>query len=212
MSDNKQQIALIKANDLNLCEKHILSNKQLQFILRPTPEKFKRKRPAKGGGTWDYVSVGYIQKALNLMFGWDWDFEVTEQIVNIDAKEVICKGKLTVRIVREGETRTITKTQFGNKDIMFRKDGNIPLSIGNDLKAAASDALKKCASMLGIAQDVYNAAEFKEVVIEETVFKDVAQMLTNCENAEEVDAVYFLLTEEEQTKYLPLFNRLKNGF
>lgn len=212
MSDNKPQIALIKKSDLTLCDSQLLSENQLQFILRPTPEKFKRKRPAKGGGTWDYVSVGYIQKALNLMFGWDWDFEVTEQIVNIEAKEVICKGRLTVRIVKDGQTRTITKTQFGNKDIMFRKDGNIPLSLGNDLKSAASDALKKCASMLGIAQDVYNATEFKEVVIEETVFKDVALMLTNCENAEEVDAVYFMLNEEEQAKYLPLINRLKNGF
>jgi hypothetical protein len=66
--------------------------------------------------------------------------------------------------------------------------------------------------MLGIAQDVYNATEFKEVVIEETIFKDVAQMLTNCESADEVDAVYFMLNEEEQEKYLPLINRLKNGF
>ena len=206
------EIAIIKRSDLTLSKSQVLSDDQLNFILRPTPKKFVRERPAKGGGKWEYVSVGYIQKVLNLMFGWDWDFEITEQIVNLDAKEVICKGRLTVRIEQNGNTKTITKTQFGNKDIVFRKDGNIPLSIGNDLKAAASDALKKCASMLGIAQDVYNKQEFKEVVIEETIFKDVALMLTNANSIDEISAVYSMLTEEEQAKYLSLFNRLKNGF
>lgn len=36
----------------------------------------------------------------------------------------------------------------------------IPLDFGNDMKAAASDALKKAASQLGIAADVYDPDEF----------------------------------------------------
>ena len=36
------------------------------------------------------------------------------------------------------------------------------LDFGNDLKGAATDSMKKCASMLGIASDVYGKAEFKE--------------------------------------------------
>jgi len=36
----------------------------------------------------------------------------------------------------------------------------IPLDFGNDLKAAASDALKKCAAQLGVAADVYDPDEF----------------------------------------------------
>lgn len=36
----------------------------------------------------------------------------------------------------------------------------VPLDFGNDMKAAASDALKKCAAQLGIAADVYDPDEF----------------------------------------------------
>ena len=62
------------------------------------------------------------------------------------------------------------KMQFGNKDIMYKrdvdKDGNrIPLSIGNDLKAATTDCLKKCAAEIGIAADIYNKEDFKEIKV-----------------------------------------------
>jgi len=36
------------------------------------------------------------------------------------------------------------------------------VDFGNDMKAAATDALKKCASELGIASDVYGTAEYAE--------------------------------------------------
>ena len=41
----------------------------------------------------------------------------------------------------------------------------IPLDLGNDFKAAATDALKKCASLMGIGADVYEADEFMEIQI-----------------------------------------------
>jgi len=56
--------------------------------------------------------------------------------------------------------------QYGCKEIMCRKGTDIPLNLGNDLKAAATDALKKCAAELGIAADIYNADEFREVDVQ----------------------------------------------
>lgn len=41
----------------------------------------------------------------------------------------------------------------------------IPLDLGNDFKAAATDSLKKCASLMGIGADVYEADEFMEIQI-----------------------------------------------
>ncbi len=41
----------------------------------------------------------------------------------------------------------------------------MPLDLGNDFKAATSDALKKCASLFGIGADVYEASEFQEIEI-----------------------------------------------
>ena len=117
------------------------------------------------------------------MFGFLWDFEILNEIVEAD--EVIVKGRLTCTC----GNKTIVKTQFGNKEIVYKTEpkkdskGNIifeekygkktpvkvktdrPLSLGNDFKAAATDALKKCASEIGIAADIYSKDEFKEVKI-----------------------------------------------
>ena len=151
---------LIRPEDLTFAESALNAN-QLQLLLKKTPDKYVRKRPAKGGGEWDYVSIGYVQKALNIMFGFDWDFEIINQ--QVIGNEAIVQGRLTVRT----NGRVITKSQFGNKDIMTKKDGSY-LSIGNDLKAAASDCLKKCAAMVGIAADIYNKQEFMEVKVDTT--------------------------------------------
>src|SRR5829696_5198965 len=69
--------------------------------------------------------------------------------------EVIVEAKLTVRTPGG---QTIVKTQFGGADIKRHASGpksGRPLSIADDYKAAASDALKKCASLLGIGLDLY---------------------------------------------------------
>jgi recombination DNA repair RAD52 pathway protein len=150
---------LIKPEQLSLTDS-ALNAKQLELILKRTPEKYVRNRPAKGGGQWKYVSGGYVKKCLNLLFGFDWSFEILEQMIM--HKEAIVKGKLTIN----SNGKTIVKMQFGNKDIMYRKGTEEPLSIGNDLKSAATDALKKCAAEIGIAADIYNAEEFREVQVD----------------------------------------------
>ena len=121
--------------------------------------QYIKKRPAKGGGTWDYVSGGHVRKVLNLAFGWDWDFEIVDEMIRDG--EVVVKGRLTVR---NGD-RVVVKNQYGNKEIVKKKGMDQPLSIGNDLKAAATDALKKCAAELGIAADIYNKEDFKPVKV-----------------------------------------------
>lgn len=150
---------LVKPEQLSLTDS-ALNAKQLELILKRTPEKYVRNRPAKGGGQWKYVSGGYVKKCLNLLFGFDWSFEILEQMIM--HKEAIVKGKLTIN----SNGKTIVKMQFGNKDIMYKKGTEEPLSIGNDLKAAATDALKKCAAEIGIAADIYNAEEFREVSVD----------------------------------------------
>jgi len=163
------ELALISAKDLSLIDENSLNAKQLQFILKRTPQQYVKSRPAKGGGVWKYVSGGYVRKCLNLMFGFDWDFEIISQ--DILYGEIVVKGRLTCRCAG----RTIIKTQFGNKEIAYKKQSpeqiqakeeKIPLSIGNDMKAAATDALKKCAAELGIAADIYNAEDFREVNVD----------------------------------------------
>ena len=163
MSENKT--IMITTSDISKTKDLILSVDQLNTVIGKTPAKAKKTRPAKGGGTWTYVSGSYMKKQLNMLFGWNWDFEIVNEQILLEAGEVVVKGKLTCR----SNGVTIVKMQYGNKDIMFKKGTTTPLSIGNDMKAAATDALKKCAAELGIAQDVYAPAEFKDVEVIEAI-------------------------------------------
>ena len=147
MNDNK--VIMLSLSDVSMTDDVILSVNQINTVIGKTPKAAIRTRPAKGGGVWNYVSGSYMKKRLNMLFGFNWDFEIVSEQILIDAKEVIVKGKLTCR----SAGATIVKMQYGNKDIVFRSGTTIPLSIGNDLKAAATDALKKCAAEIGIAQD-----------------------------------------------------------
>lgn len=142
--------------------KPVLYSEQLVHILQKTPANHIYKRPAKGGGEWEYVTGAYVKKVLNYVFAWNWDFEIKEKGQEGDLIWVL--GRLTVR-TKSGAT--IVKEQFGRADMKKKRDGSGYLDYGNDLKAASTDALKKCASELGIASDVYARMEFKEIKLQE---------------------------------------------
>lgn len=200
---NKNELALVQASDLSLVENNALNANQLKQLLKKTPQQYVHSRPAKGGGTWEYVTGGYVRKVLNLLFGWRWSFEILDE--KVMHGEAIVKGKLTCF----SNGQEIVKMQYGNKDIAYRreadKDGNkIPLSIGNDLKAAATDALKKCAAELGIAADIYNKMDFREVQVdtrEEITLDDLQELYELKKDAlglgDRVNAERILNTQEK---------------
>jgi len=173
MSDNKA--IMLSVSDITKSDDVILSIAQINTVIGKTPKGAIKTRPAKGGGTWNYVSGSYMKKRLNMLFGFNWDFEILSEQILIEAGEVVVKGKLTCR----SAGATIVKMQYGNKDIVFKRGTQTPLSIGNDLKAAATDALKKCAAEIGIAQDVYAPQEFKdvEVVADAEIVKSNAEKM-----------------------------------
>jgi len=109
-------IVKIDQDELSLVEHNSLNKNQLSHILKKTPSKYIKERPAKGGGKWKYVTGGYVKKCLNLMFGWDWDFEIIDEQIHLEAGEIIVKGKLTCRT----NGHTIIKMQYGNKDIAIQ--------------------------------------------------------------------------------------------
>jgi hypothetical protein len=126
-----------------------LTNAQIKFLTRKTPEEYVKQRAGPGGFRLDYVEVGYVIDLLNRAFGWDWDFKITaEQIGKV---QVWVRGELSVHF----SNHVVVKAQYGGASIKMNKSTNSPVSIADDLKAAASDSLKKCASLLGVAGDVY---------------------------------------------------------
>ena len=187
----------------------VLTEQQMSFIMRRTPKAAIKSRPGKGGQKWAYVTGTHVRKCLNALFGFDWDFEI------IDAQkigdEAIVKGRLTCRTAG----RTIVKMQFGCKDVMYKKGTDTPLSIGNDFKAAATDALKKCAAELGIAADVYHADEFREVevVTDEVRIEELSQLLDLKREAmteDQVNDANRIIEGREVANYQKLFNLLKS--
>lgn len=123
-----------------------LTPSQKKVVYMPTPSQFIKQRKIRGGGMANYVEAGYVIARLNEAFSpVGWDFEILEQI--IEPKEVVVKGKLTIKDYKTGYS--VSKTQYGTKE----RYAGVPL--GDTLKACASDCLKKCASLLGVALDVY---------------------------------------------------------
>jgi hypothetical protein len=201
----------VELKDLSLINNNSLNEKQLKLLLKKTPIGCVKQRPAKGGGTWDYVSGSYVRKVLNMMFGWDWDFEVVSEMVQ--AKQVIVKGKLTCR----SNGATIVKMQFGCKDIMMRKGTDEPLNLGNDFKSASTDCLKKCAAEIGIAGDIYGKDDFKEVEIlppsneqmqvDKETFR-VVKFIANANDLETLESVYELA---QKLDIIEIFNNRKTN-
>jgi len=118
-------------------------------LCRPFAPDQIRTRPGRNGQQLSYVATHAVIARLNE--GCDaWDFEIVEHSVHDD--EVIVLGKLTA----DG----VIKSAFGGSSITIDQQGRV-VSMADDLKAAASDSLKKCASLLGVGLELYGAPPAK---------------------------------------------------
>lgn len=144
-AENSSNTALITEKDF---EQQTTARSTLLMMQRTDPEHIKTKmvKKAIGGKPAKYVSfvdVQYMTRALNFAFGFNWSFDVIE--TRQEGEYLTVLGKLIVNM----DGTTISKTQWGSQQLRAK------MELGDGLKAATSDALKKCASMFGIAADVY---------------------------------------------------------
>ena len=157
-----QDLDPVKDGGKYMIPKTWVSEKQVLRIIQKTPPQFVLKRKGRGGMTFDYVPGSYFKKVLNFTFGWNWDFVIKKQeilgSIGDSWSQVVTLGSLTVK---DDAGHTITKEDNGKADIKYLRDKKIPMDIGNDFKASATDCLKRCAAQLGIASDVYGRGELK---------------------------------------------------
>ena len=82
------------------------------------------------------------------------------------------------------------------------------------MKAAATDALKKCASEIGIAADIYNADEFREIKIQEPVSIEELQGLYDLkkEQVSPEDQIHIerIIETKEIASYNKVFTKLQS--
>jgi hypothetical protein len=61
-----------------------------------------------------------------------------------------------VLVVGQLKADDVVKTQFGSSRITRARDTGEYISLADDYKAAATDSIKKCASLLGVGLHLYN--------------------------------------------------------
>lgn len=126
------------------------------LITGKTPKDAIFQRPVRKGVDVDYVPGWWFISQLNALFGYYWDFEIEDQ--GIGEGNCWVRGKLTIKDPKTG--LTVTKSSFGGSRLKSKE--NPAIDIGDDLKSAATDALKKAATLLGIASDIYGRRETQD--------------------------------------------------
>ncbi|MFC1718086.1 Rad52/Rad22 family DNA repair protein [Candidatus Poribacteria bacterium] len=117
-----------------------------QIIEQEFDKSLIKTRKGRSGNKLSYIEVPEYIKRLNMAFDYNWSFDIEK----IESGFVVVRGKLTA----EG----ISKSQYGTSQITLAKDTGEIVSIGDDFKAAGSDALKKCSSLFGIGLHLYNGS------------------------------------------------------
>jgi hypothetical protein len=117
-----------------------------EVLCRPFPPEQIKTRPGQHGKTLSYLETHAVIARLN--DGCDaWSFEIVRHEIVED--EVIVIG----RLVADG----IVKMAFGGATVTRDRDGHL-VELADTYKAAASDAIKKAATLLGVGLELYGAA------------------------------------------------------
>ena len=116
----------------------------------PFPQDQIKIRNDAGTGNKDlsYVPHPEYTRRLDKLFPMSWDFKT--ELAGLTDTAVAVKGSLSITLE---DGRTITRENYGNGNI------NRMFPIGDGMKSAASDALKKCCSMFGIGLSLYDDDE-----------------------------------------------------
>jgi len=113
----------------------------------PFREDQIKSRPGNFGQQLAYVEGHAVIKRLNEALESSWSFEII--VHRVLESEVLVLGKLTCELG--------TKMAFGGSLVTHAKETGEVVSLVGDLKAASTDAIKKCATLLGVGLHLYDA-------------------------------------------------------
>ena len=123
----------------------VLIQKHQQVSETPTPSDVVKSRNG-----FDYVDEGYMRWRLNQHYPiWSWEVVKYETLGD---KAIVVHGRL--KVVDEGVPRSFDSVAAHR--IAVSRNGSGYVDLGNDLKAANSDAFKVAVNRLcNVADDVY---------------------------------------------------------
>lgn len=134
--------------DLSVPNQSSISELEAKIESARTPLESVEMREGRSDQVFFYTPVQQVIEMLNDICNFDWSFNIDGDRVMEDNVTVL--GRLTIR----GGGKELEKMQYGSSQIKRRQSDGSALSIGDDFKAAASDALKKCAQQVGIGSDL----------------------------------------------------------
>ena len=111
-----------------------------------SPDQIKQREG--NFGKLDYIEGHSVIQRLNEAFESEWSFSILKHEILEATDEVIVLGEL-----KAGD---VVKTQFGSSRITRARETGEIVSLADDFKAAATDCIKKCASLLGVGLHLYN--------------------------------------------------------
>ena len=119
-----------------------------ELLEKPFDPNQIKQREGNFGKMLDYIEGHAVIKRLNDAFDANWSFAILKHEIVKETDEVVVIGELSA-----GD---IVKTQFGSSRITRARETGEMISLADDLKAAATDAIKKCATLMGVGLHLYN--------------------------------------------------------
>ncbi len=115
----------------------------------PFDASVRKTRQGAFGKELHYVEAQHYIRRLNDAFGSEWSWRIIQH--DIHGSEVVVIGAL--------EAEGVLKHSFGGSSITTNSQTGEVVSIANDLKSAATDALKKACSFFGIGLELYGGID-----------------------------------------------------
>ena len=117
-----------------------MEEQTINTLVEPFPDDAIRSRRGGHGKELRYLETWRIIDRLNRAFAHNWTFRILEW--KVMENEVVVHAEL--------EAAGVSKQAFGGSTITRNRDTGEAISIGDDVKAASSDALKKASTSLGV--------------------------------------------------------------
>ncbi len=109
------------------------------------PDAAIKTRRGSHGKELRYLETWRIVDRLNTALDHDWSFRILEW--KVVENEVVVHGEL--------EAGGVIKHAFGSSAVTRSRESGEVVSIGDDVKSAASDCLKKAATLFGVGLELY---------------------------------------------------------
>jgi len=120
--------------------------KQETLVCLTTKFSNVKTRPGRNGQAMRYLEGHQVIERLNQAFDGDWSFRITDH--QITETGIVVLGELTAQ--------SLVKMAFGGSEVTKARETGLPVSLADDLKAAATDALKKAATLFGVGLYLYS--------------------------------------------------------